>query len=56
MVNSQRVSKKEINQGIILDREELIRHPKISKNGNIIPLVLSYNGKAPNLLKTMEKH
>ena len=48
--------KEKIDKANIFDREDLLQHLKISKNGNRIPLVLPYNQKAPNVSKILEKH
>ena len=49
-------TKEKIDIAKTVNRTRLLQHSKNSKNANRIPLVLSYNRKAPNVSKIMHKH
>ena len=48
--------KGKIDKAKSFDRAVLLNYSKVPKNGNYIPLVISYNRTAPNVSKIMQKH
>ena len=48
--------KEQIDKANSFDRANLLNQSKISKNENQIPLVITYNQKAPNISQIIQKH